>query len=369
MSGRAGVIRVACSPGERRIAVWQEGALRDYAIWRPGAPDGVGDLHRARLLAPMPGLGGAFVALATGEAFLADRAALAFPEGQSLRVRVVRAAQGGKGPRVLLLGPAEPGPPALLEPGPSPLLALATRYPAAELHLDDPALVPVLRPALGARLCLVRRAWDEATEEAVAALAAPVLALPGGVRLCITPTPALTAIDIDWGGAGGRSAGPAGKPTAQMAANQALLPALAAQIRLRNLGGAILVDFAGLPARKRAALGPPLAEALAGDPLRPRLLGFTALGLAEIVRPRERPPLYEVLRGPHAAGLAALRRLAAVATANPARRLALRAAPAVVAALEADPVALPALAARRGHPLLLQSDPALGAEDAIEESA
>ena len=77
--------------------------------------------------------------------------------------------------------------------------------------------------------------------------------------------------------------------------NRALLPALARQIRLRNLSGAILVDLAGLPARRRAALGPALAEALADDPARPRLLGFTALGLAEIVRPRVHPPLHELL--------------------------------------------------------------------------
>ena len=104
-----------------------------------------------------------------------------------------------------------------------------------------------------------------------------------------------------------------------MAVNRALLPALARQIRLRNLSGAILVDLAGLPARRRAALGPALAEALAEDPLRPRLLGFTALGLAEIVRPRVHPPLHELLAGPHAAGLAALRAVAAAVAAAPGR--------------------------------------------------
>ena len=101
-----------------------------------------------------------------------------------------------------------------------------------------------------------------------------------------------------------------GKMAAHLAVNRAVLPALARQIRLRNLSGAILVDFAGLPARRRAALAPALHAALAEDPLRPRLLGFTALGLAEIVRPRVHPPLHELLAGPHAAGLAALRRIA-----------------------------------------------------------
>ena len=53
-----------------------------------------------------------------------------------------------------------------------------------------------------------------------------------------------------------------------------------------------------------AGLGDPaLTAALAGDPLRPRFLGFTALGLAEIARPRVRAPLHEMLSGPLAAGL------------------------------------------------------------------
>ena len=159
-------------------------------------------------------------------------------------------------------------------------------------------------------------AFDPATEDAVAALAEQEVDLPGGGRLRIQPTPALVAIDID---AGGAVDARQGKVAAHLAANRAALPELARQIRLRNLSGAILVDFAGLPARRRAALGPELQSALSDDPLHPRLLGFTMLGLAEIVRPRVHPPLHELLAGPHAAGLAALRRVAA----EPLRRAAI----------------------------------------------
>jgi Ribonuclease G/E len=168
----------------------------------------------------------------------------------------------------------------------------------------------------------------------------------------------LVAIDVD---AGGATAARQGKAAAQMAVNRAVLPALARQIRLRNLSGAMLVDFAGLPARRRAALAPALHAALADDPLRPRLLGFTALGLAEIVRPRVHPPLHELLAGPHAAGLAALRAIAAQVAAVPHRLPALRASPAVVAALQADAEALADLARRTGRSLILRSDPNLHA--------
>jgi len=40
----------------------------------------------------------------------------------------------------------------------------------------------------------------------------------------------------------------------QRDANRAAIPALARQVRLRNLGGAIVIDLAGMPIRRRAAL-------------------------------------------------------------------------------------------------------------------
>ncbi len=350
-------ILAAASPGEVRVAVEQDGALQDYAIWRPGSPDGVGDLYRGRVISRVPALAGAFVALDGQQGFLPDSAgAAAMGAGDVVTVRVTRAAQGGKGPRLRAEPAAEGSRRGLLARGPGPLLELAAHYPDAPVLVDSAALAARLRPSLGDRLDRVSEAFDDTVETGVAALAQPEIELAGGARLSIHPTPALVAIDVDLGaGAGSR----AGKTVAHVAANQALLPALARQIRLRSLSGAILVDFAGLPARRRPALGPALTAALAADPLRPRLLGFTALGLAEIVRPRVHPPLHEILAGPLAAGLTALRRIAAELAAAPHRRAILRAAPAVVSALEADGEGLADLAVLAGRPLILRADAAL----------
>jgi hypothetical protein len=218
--------------------------------------------------------------------------------------------------------------------------------------LDDAFVLAQQRPALGDRAQRVAQAFDDALEADIEALAESVVALPGGMRASIVPTPALTAIDVDGAGA---TAGSAPKSASQLAANRAAIPALARQIRLRNLGGAILIDFAGMPARKRAALGPLLEASLRDDPAKPRLIGFTGLGLAEILRPRTAPPLHELLAGPLAAGLVALRH----AARNPTARLAVRASPAIVFALQADKAALPDLARRLTHPIHLTSDPSL----------
>jgi hypothetical protein len=337
-----------------RVAVMQDDDLLDYAIDRPGTPDGVGDLHAGRVAAVVPAMAGAFVALDGGEGFLPDsEGGAGLVEGAMVSVRVTRAAQGGKGPRLTARGTgAHESPVRLLRRGPSPLLRLAAAYPDAPVLFDDAFVLARQRPALGDRARLVGRAFDDALEADIEVLAESVIALPGGLRASIVPTPALIAIDVDGAGAtGGRGQ----KSASQLAANRDVIPALARQIRLRQLGGAILIDFAGMPARKRATLAPVLEACLRDDPAKPRLIGFTGLGLAEILRPRTAPPLHELLAGPLAAGFAALRQ----AARSKAGHLALRAAPAIVTALRADPAALPDLARRLTHPILLTSDPSL----------
>jgi hypothetical protein len=343
-------ILATAGPGEVRVVAW-DGGMVDAAVWRPGSPDGVGDVHRGRVGRVVPAMAGAFVVLAEGDGFLPDSAGgRGLGEGQVVAVRVTRAAQAGKGPR-LAREEREPGvgPPALLARGVDAVTRLAGLHPAAPVIVDDMALMALLRPGLAERV-LFGDAFDEDVEGEFAALFDPVAELPGGGRMQVQVTPALTAIDVDLGGA---TAERRVKGEAQAAANRALLPALARQIRLRNLSGAILVDLGGMAAKRRAALGPDFAVALAPDPLQPRFLGFTALGLGEIMRPRVHPPLAEFAAGPLAQGLAALRAAAARVAADPSRALALRATPTIVTALRADAAGLADFARRAGRPLAL----------------
>ena len=348
------VIYALSSPGEVRAVALLGGAIVDVAIERPGRPDGVGDLLRGRVTAVVPSLAGSFVALPEAEGFLPDSAAApGLSVGSAVAVRIVRAAQGGKGPRLdaRALDPVAPGPPALLARGPGAVARLAALHPGAPILADGAGLAAALRPRV-----VVQAAPPPDMIEALDALADPVARLDNGVRATFSPTPALVAVDLDTSAA---TDDRRGKAAAQHALNRDAIPGVARHIRARNLSGAILLDLAGMGVKRRAALGGAIAAALAPDPLGPRFLGFTGLGLAEILRPRGHPPLHELLAGPHAAALAALRRLVREQAARPAVPLALRAAPDVADALAADPVATADLARATGRALMLHRDASL----------
>jgi ribonuclease G len=353
-------LRASVSPGELRVAAW-DGRLVDYAISRSSDQFAVNSVHRGRVIARVPAMAGAFVALDGIEGFLPDsemgplKASLS--AGTVLGVRVSRSPQGGKGPRLAAqTEPLESGPPGLLAAAPDALDRMLARYPEAKIRIDDAARAGTLP----AGFKLVTNAFGDEVEQALAELAASLAPLPGGASMTIHPTPALVAIDVDLGS---QTAQRRDKEAAQAMGNRALIPELCRQIRLRNLSGAIVVDLAGMTPRKRHALAPDFVRALAQDPLAPKFLGFSALGLAEILRPRVYPPLHECLMGPHARGLAALRALDREAAAQPHLTLALRCSPALASALRQDAAARTALADRTGRPLLLIEDRAI-ADDA-----
>lgn len=344
-------LRIATFPGEMRIAVTKNDNLLDFALWRPAAPDMVGSIFHARIEALTPGMGGAFVALSPNmSGFLPlQNGAPKLTEGQAVTVEVSRAAQGGKGLRLRLLAPnAGSEQRGLITPGPTPLARLAALWPTATLVVDSPAAAAHIPPSLRARREAGFAPYPDAIAAACDALEEPVVPLPGGMEATITPTPALIAIDMD--------APPAqtGRPkqTAQFAANRDALPALMRQIRLRNLSGAILIDPAGLATRKRHALLEPVAEALKSDPLNPRCLGVTGLGLIEIVRARVYPSLPELLNSPHGRALRALRHI--LTHAPQTRRLCGGAG--LIRALEQDPEAVADCARQLGRPLSLHTD-------------
>jgi ribonuclease G len=75
--------------------------------------------------------------------------------------------------------------------------------------------------------------------------------------------------------------------------------AIARQLRLRNLGGIIIIDFIDMdnPEHKEAVLAE-LSRALTRDRTRMTINGFTSLGLVEMTRKRTRESLARVMCEP-----------------------------------------------------------------------
>ena len=119
--------------------------------------------------------------------------------------------------------------------------------------------------------------------------------LKSGGTLVIDQTEAMTTIDVNTGGfVGSRTFDDTVFKTNLEAAQ-----AIARQLRLRNLGGIIIVDFIDMEsAEHRAAVLEEFKRALARDRTRMTVSGFTALGLVEMTRKRTRESLAHVLCEP-----------------------------------------------------------------------
>jgi ribonuclease G len=211
----------------------------------------------------------------------------------------------------------------------------------SRIFVDDPGAIPDIRRAFPGIAVHHRpeAEWPVDLDEIFDRTLSDTVALPGGGSLNIETAHAAVLIDVDTG------TPEAGSPQrAALAVNLAAAVAIARQIRLRNLGGGIVVDFVGLDRRaSRERVRTALAAALASDPAAPQLLGWTRLGHFELVRPRRgRPPLAEMLleyrrgaavKAALTVAYEALRALRREARAQPGRRWLLTVAPDVAAAL------------------------------------
>jgi ribonuclease G len=119
--------------------------------------------------------------------------------------------------------------------------------------------------------------------------------LKSGGYLIIDQTEALTTIDVNTGGfVGGRSFDDTIFKT-NLEASQVI----ARQLRLRNLGGIIIIDFIDMEnGDHRAAVLAELNRTLERDRTRISVNGFTQLGLVEMTRKRTRESLAHVLCEP-----------------------------------------------------------------------
>ena len=125
-------------------------------------------------------------------------------------------------------------------------------------------------------------------DEVIAGALEKEITLKGGGRISIEETRACVAIDVDSGkDVGGGSLN---------RINEEAAYEIARQIRLRNLAGKIVIDFAGHSEyRYIKPLLDILEEELSKDSIKSHVAGLSRAGLAEVIRVRRRPSLQELM--------------------------------------------------------------------------
>ena len=124
--------------------------------------------------------------------------------------------------------------------------------------------------------------WDE-----IERLKSPRVDLPSGAWMAVEATRAMVTVDVNTAGEFGGGAA--------LTANLQAAKELPRQLRLRGLGGQVIIDFAPLKKTDRKRVEEALKAAFRKDPIDTTLAGWTPLGNFELQRKRERRPLTELL--------------------------------------------------------------------------
>jgi len=119
----------------------------------------------------------------------------------------------------------------------------------------------------------------------------PRVDLPSGGYVIIEPTEALTVIDVN-SGSFTRSA--TSRETVLWTNSEAATE-IARQLRLRNIGGVVIVDFIDMDTRRdQLKLLEHFNKAIKSDKARPQIAQLSELGLVELTRKRQGKNLYEL---------------------------------------------------------------------------
>ena len=181
-------------------------------------------------------------------------------------------------------------------PGERDPIARALRDHGASLEeviLDDRGMARALQDEMDRLGEKIRVRWHNGpmpafdiddVEGQIDTALAPRIVLESGVQVLFEPGETLTAIDVDSASAGGRQGRAPRRP---VEVNLEAAPAIAQQLRLRNIAGAVVIDFVTMRSTyDRDKVQAALAETLAEDPVPTQLYGFTRLGHFELTRAR-----------------------------------------------------------------------------------
>lgn len=155
----------------------------------------------------------------------------------------------------------------------------------------DPALAERVRLHVSPRSLFELHGLDQEIEKALR----PKVWLRSGGYLVIQQTEALVSIDVNTG----KYVGARRAEETVLRTNLEAAEAIARQLRLRDLGGIIVVDFIDMEsAENREQVLAALGEALRKDRARSKVLGLSELGLVQMTRKRTRPGVGVALTNP-----------------------------------------------------------------------
>ena len=170
----------------------------------------------------------------------------------------------------------------------------------ARVVVDEPAAVARVTGFLGAEADKVQvEAHSEPSEllehfkvnAAIRDALKPRVDLPSGGYVIIEPTEALTVIDVN-SGSFTRSAN--ARETVLWTNCEAAIE-IARQLKLRNIGGGIIIDFIDMDSRRdQLLLLEHFTTAVRDDSARPQIAQLSELGLVELTRKRQGQNIYEL---------------------------------------------------------------------------
>ena len=119
--------------------------------------------------------------------------------------------------------------------------------------------------------------------------------LPGGGWICIDETEALVSIDVN----SGKNSKAKDQPENILSTNLEAAAEIARQLRLRNVGGLVVIDFIDMKTQKdRDAVLLAMQKFVEPDRARTKLLPISRLGLMEMTRQREHESVKDAVYDP-----------------------------------------------------------------------
>jgi ribonuclease G len=195
-------------------------------------------------------------------------------------------------------------------------------------------------------------------EDEIDRLSSPRVPLPSGGWITIESTEALTAVDVN----SGSFTASTGLEETSVKVNLEAADEIGRQVRLRGIGGLIVVDFIHLEGAENIARVLQVLEAsLSRDHTPTQISPMSEFGLVEITRKRVRDPLFKLMseccrscsghgrkRTRDSVALEVMRQVERAAQAAPGKAVVVRAAPEIVRWFEDHDEEVAGALARRG---------------------